>query len=50
MYDYTQNPSSLNFATANKTNKKSQIYNHKQKDSKKHLFDVIANKNNPLCS
>ena len=50
MYDHTQTPSSLNFATANKTNKKSLFYNHKQKDSKKHLFDVTANKNNPLFS
>ena len=50
MKDQTQNPSSLNFANANKTNKKSQFYNHKQKDSKKRLFDVTANKNNPLYS
>ena len=42
MYDHTQTASSLNFATVTKTNKKSHVYNHKQKDSKKRLYDVTA--------
>ena len=49
MYDHKQNSSSLIFATANKTNKKSHFYNHKQKDSKKRLLDVIAIKNNTMA-